>query len=75
MRPAVYLSEAEAEAYILQLLRSRGSMTTMQIEEHAREDAKRCPDHTVRFLSKMKMKGLIKGEVSIECRGWLWSLP
>jgi hypothetical protein len=69
------LTEVEAERYVLQLLRSRGPMTTMQVEQDARKDGKRCPDQTVQFLIKMRRKGLIKGEASLERRGWLWSLP
>jgi hypothetical protein len=74
-------SEAEtmevpaAESFVIELLRSRGPLTTMQIEIAARREKKRCPDQTVLFLTKMKKKGLIKGEVSLERRGWIWWVP
>jgi hypothetical protein len=68
----VVMGEAEAEAYILRLLAERGPMTTMQIEKLARDQHRKCPDHTVVFLTKMRRKGLIKGEASLERRGWLW---
>lgn len=71
----VVMGEAEAESYVLRLLRERGPMTTMQIEELARDQHRKCPDHTVIFLTKMRKKGLIKGEASLERRGWLWWAP
>ncbi len=69
------MGATEAESYVIELLRMRGPMTTMQIEEAARDENKKCPDQTVLFLTKMKKKGLIEGEASLEKRGWLWSLP
>jgi len=65
----------EAEGYVVRLLKERGPLTTMQIEVLARGDRKRCPDQTVMFLTKMKRKGLIKGEASLEKKGWLWWVP
>ncbi|OGS45054.1 MAG: hypothetical protein A3K76_01835 [Euryarchaeota archaeon RBG_13_57_23] len=62
----------EAEKFVISLLRERGPLSTMQIERLARKEHKRCPDQTVIFLTKMKRKGLIKGEASLEKRGWLW---
>ncbi len=69
------MSEKEAEDYVLGLLRAHGPMTTMEIEEESAKGRRRCPDQTVIFLTKMKRKAMIHGEVSIERRGWLWSLP
>ena len=69
------MTDSEAEAFVLGLLRDRGILSTMEIEVMAREHNKRCPDQTVLFLSKMKLKGLIEGRVSTEQKGWVWSLP
>jgi len=66
------LDERSAEIFVLRLLRENGPMSTMAIEKAARKEHKRCPDQTVLFLAKMKKKGLIMGEASIEKRGWLW---
>lgn len=74
-RIAAVMGEAEAEGYVLQLLREKGPMTTMQIEKLARDQHRKCPDQTVIFLAKMRKKGLIKGEASLERRGWLWWAP
>lgn len=69
------MTPSEAEELVLQLLAENGPMTTMDIERAASASNRRCPDQTVLFLTKMKGKGLIRGEVSHERRGWLWSLP
>jgi len=66
------LSESEAERFIVQLLSVRGRMTTREIEAVARKQGKRCPDETVLFLTKLRYKGRIRGELSQEKRGWLW---
>jgi hypothetical protein len=47
----------------------------MEIEKFARKEHKHCPDQTVIFLTKMRKKGMIKGEASLEKRGWVWFLP
>ena len=69
------MDASSAEMFVIDLLKSQGPLTTMQIEMAAREDNKKCPDQTVLFLTKMKKKGLIKGEASLEKRGWVWWLP
>jgi hypothetical protein len=69
------MTAQEAEAFVLALLRDKGPLTTMEVEQLAHEQGRQCPDQTVLFLTKMRKKGLVLGEVSIERRGWLWSLP
>jgi len=44
----------------------------IMVEARSRRSGRRCPDQTVIFLAKMRKKCLIKGEASIERRGWLW---
>jgi hypothetical protein len=73
--PFKTMESSEAESFILRLLSEHGPMTTMDIEMAAASGNLRCPDQTVVFLTKMRMKRLIRGEVSLERRGWLWSLP
>lgn len=68
------MAVSEAEDYVIGLL-EKGPMTTMDIERASASAGRRCPDQTVLFLTKMRGKGLVKGEVSQERRGWLWSLP
>lgn len=69
------MTQLEAERMVIGLLEENGPMTTKEVEESAARSGRRCPDQTVLFLTKMKGKGLIRGEVSQERRGWLWSLP
>ena len=67
------LSESEAEELILSLLgNSKHPLTTRDIEEIVQGKGKQCPDSAVRFLSKMRYKELIKGELSLEHKGWIW---
>lgn len=65
----------QAEEFITSLLRAHGPLTTMEVEQLARKEHKRCPDQTVLFLTKMRRKGLVRGEPSIERRGWVWWVP
>jgi hypothetical protein len=32
----------------------------------------RCPDSTVVFLNRLRIKGRVNGERSRERRGWIW---
>lgn len=66
---------SSAETFVLDLLRRLGPLTTMEVERLARKEHKKCPDQTVLFLTKMRRKGLINGEASLERRGWLWWAP
>jgi len=68
----VVMSGNEAESFVIRLLTERGPLSTMDVEKLARKQHKRCPDQTVLFLTKMKKKGLIKGEVSYVRKGWIW---
>jgi hypothetical protein len=69
------MDEPSAEFFVVSLLELKGPLSTMQIEKLARRKHKRCPDQTVIFLTKMKRKGLILGEASIERKGWVWWAP
>ena len=75
MSSAWVMTDKEAEDFVIMLISEHGPQSTMEIERLAKKADRRCPDQTVMFLAKMKKKGLIKGEVSLEKKGWLWSLP
>jgi repressor of nif and glnA expression len=67
------LEESEAEKMILSLLLdAKKPLTTREIEETVQGKGKQCPDSAVRFLSKMRYKDMIKGELSVEHKGWIW---
>ena len=67
------LSELDAEKLIISLLGNADKpLTTREIEETVSGKGKQCPDSAVRFLAKMRYKGMIKGELSVEHKGWIW---
>ena len=66
------MSEKEAEEFVVQLLRENDNLTTRQIETEAAKRNRTCPDAIIRFLNKLKLKGIIKGKLSVEHRGWIW---
>ena len=67
------LEENDAEKMILSLLeKTEKPLTTREIEETVQCKGKQCPDSAVRFLSKMRYKNMIKGELSLEYKGWIW---
>lgn len=67
------LGVQEAEEYIIDLLKTKGTLKTAEIYQISQEKGVRCPDDTVRFLNKMRIEGKINGQVSIEAKGWIWS--
>lgn len=69
------LKEPDAEKLIISLLsQAKKPLATREIEEKVQGKGKQCPDSAVRFLTKMRYKGMIKGELSREYRGWVWWL-
>lgn len=63
----------EAVDIILEILKEAGEpLTTRQIQEETEKKLVRCPDSTVVFLNKLRRKGIIHGEMSMERRGWIW---
>jgi hypothetical protein len=66
------MSEAEASAFILRLLRDGARRTTEQVEQATNTGGVQCPDSPARFLMKLQLKGLIEGELDPALRGWVW---
>ncbi len=66
------MSEAEASAFILRLLKDGTRRTTQQVEAATNADAVQCPDSPARFLMKLQLKGLIEGQLDPTLRGWVW---
>lgn len=67
------LREKDAKELIISLLsKSVAPLTTRMIEEIVQGEGKQCPDSAVRFLAKMRYRGLIEGQLSKEHRGWIW---
>ncbi|MCK4717493.1 MAG: hypothetical protein KAT70_02395 [Thermoplasmata archaeon] len=67
------MTDSVAEAFIINALKeAKRPLLTREIEERTRAAEEQCPDSAVRFLNKLRLKGAIKGELSIEKRGWVW---
>ncbi len=67
------LSEEEAIELILSILKTSGKpLTTREIESETQKKLVQCPDKTPVFLNRLRLKGIIKGELSLERRGWIW---
>jgi hypothetical protein len=66
------ITTEDMEQYVVKVLEISGKLTTREIQARAESEGVRCPDEPVRFLNRLRMKGVIKGEVSVERKGWLW---
>jgi hypothetical protein len=66
------MTDEEAEAQVLGVLKAHGRMTTKDLEKEVRRTGKRCPDSAVRFLMRLRTGGKIRGEVVIDKGGWIW---
>lgn len=70
------ISESESEKLVLGLLRRTGRpMTTREIQEEAEKAKIQCPDSTIAFLNRLRIKGLVRGTLSKDRSSWVWSLP
>jgi len=58
---------------ILGILSNKGiPLTTAQLESEINKLGLKCPDSTVRYLSSLKSKGVIKGKLSVKDKSWIW---
>jgi hypothetical protein len=65
----------EAVDLILKVLGEAGApLTTREVQAETERRLVRCPDSTVVFLNRLRIKGLINGERSRERKGWIWWL-
>ena len=67
------LGEKEAVKLVISILKEAGKpLTTREIEEKTRKRMSSCPDKTPVFLNRLRLKGIIEGQLSAERRGWIW---
>jgi len=67
------LSEKEASEIILSILKkAERPLSTRDVEGETRKLLVACPDNTPVFLNRLRLKGVIKGQLSAERRGWIW---
>ncbi len=58
---------------IIELLKKAGRpLTTRQIEEEINKLGLKCPDTPARYLNQLRLKGVIKGELSVGEKSWIW---
>ena len=65
----------QMEMEILNILRGKGELTTTEVEDAFRNSGIDCPDGAAKGLMKLKGRGLVKGRIDRERRGWVWSIP
>lgn len=67
------LGEEEAIELVLSILKAAGKpLTTREIEEETKKRLVQCPDKTPVFLNRLRLRGVVKGQLSPERRGWIW---
>ena len=67
------LKEHQAEKLVLSMLKAaKKPLKTSEIEERTSAMGVSCPDSAARFLNKLRFKGVIKGKLSIDDKGWVW---
>ena len=67
------LGEKEAVELVISILKkTEKPLTTREIEEKTRKHRVSCPDKTPIFLNRLRIKGIIEGQLSAERRGWIW---
>lgn len=72
MEPKILKGE-EADQLIIKILKEAGRpLTTREIQAETEKKRVSCPDSTVVFLNKLRIKGIIKGEMSKEKKAWIW---
>jgi predicted transcriptional regulator len=67
------LTEEESYELIMNILKRAGKpLTTRDVEGEIRKTLTSCPDTLPVLLNRLRMKGLVKGRLSAEHRGWIW---
>jgi len=67
------LSEKEVIETILNILRkAERPLTTREIEEETKKLLVSCPDNTPIFLNRLRIQGILEGQLSREKRAWVW---
>jgi hypothetical protein len=67
------LTEEESFELILSVLKAAGKpLTTRDVDGEIRKRLISCPDSLPVLLNKLRLRGLVKGELSAERKGWIW---
>jgi hypothetical protein len=66
-------SEEEAFELIMSVLKAADKpLTTRDIDGEIKKRFVSCPDSLPILLNRLRLRGLIKGQLSIERKGWVW---
>jgi hypothetical protein len=69
------LTEEESFKLLVNILESAGKpLTTRDVEGEIRKSLISCPDSLPVLLNKLRLRGVVKGKLSPEHRGWIWWL-
>jgi hypothetical protein len=72
MEPRILRGD-EADKLIIQLLKDAGKpLTSREIQTETEKRLVRWVDTTVVYLNRLRINGVIKGEMNKEKRAWLW---
>jgi len=67
------LTEEESFELILSVLKAAGKpLTTRDVDGEIRKRLISCPDSLPVLLNKLRLRGLVKGQLSPERKGWIW---
>jgi len=67
------LTEEESFELILSVLKAAGKpLTTRDVDGEIRKRLISCPDSLPVILNKLRLRGLVKGQLSPERKGWIW---
>lgn len=67
------LTDEESFELILSVLKAACKpLTTRDIDGEIRKRLIACPDSLPVLLNKLRLKGLVKGQLSVERKGWIW---
>ena len=67
------LTEEESFELILSVLKAAGKpLTTRDVDGDIRKRLVSCPDSLPVLLNKLRLRGLVKGQLSVEQKGWVW---
>jgi hypothetical protein len=67
------LSDQEGVDLIIKILKeAQRPLSTREIQQETHKRLVRCPDSTIVYLNRLRLKGVIHGERRKEMRGWVW---
>ena len=67
------LSGKEGADLIIKILKeAQRPLSTREIQQETQKRLVRCPDSTIVYLNRLRLKGVINGERRKEMRGWVW---